>query len=194
MTAISKIALVSAIAAFGLGLAHADDTAKLKELERAMTAPASHDGAVGKKVRSRAIVFDSADSGSTGQAGGKMDCGSLGGDVRADPIDFTIQFKVGSSEVAASSEGLLLQISKLLALSPDRCVLVEGHTDASGNADKNQVLSRDRATSVVKFIAEKGGIDRVRLVPVGKGSSDPMKNLDARDPKNRRVVFKVVAG
>jgi outer membrane protein OmpA-like peptidoglycan-associated protein len=88
----------------------------------------------------------------------------------------------------------LSQIAKVLALSPDRCVIVEGHTDSTGNYDKNMSLSRDRANSVVNFITVRNGIDRRRLVPVGKGSSDPMPNLDSRDSKNRRVVFKVVTG
>jgi flagellar motor protein MotB len=46
--------------------------------------------------------------------------------------------------------------------------------------------------SVVKFIVEKAGLDASRLVPVGKGPTEPLSNLDPRDAKNRRVVFKVV--
>ena len=67
-------------------------------------------------------------------------------------------------------------------------------TDASGNYDRNLMLSRERAESVINFLTSRSGIDRKRLVPVGKGSSDPLRSLDARDPKNRRVVFKVVTG
>jgi flagellar motor protein MotB len=55
-------------------------------------------------------------------------------------------------------------------------------------------LSRERANAVVRFIADKGAVERKRLVPVGKGSTDPLRDLDPRDAKNRRVVFKVVAG
>lgn len=178
--------------AFGAG-----DEAKLKELERAMNAPV--EGGVVKKPRTRAIVFDNDPASSEAaapanqpKAASASDCSSLSPDVKATAVDFSIQFKVGSAEVAPASEDVLRQISKILALSPDRCVLVEGHTDASGSADKNMSLSRDRAGSVVKFIVEKTGMDRNRLVPVGKGSSDPLKNLDPRDSKNRRVVFKVV--
>ncbi len=53
-------------------------------------------------------------------------------------------------------------------------------------------LSRERAGSVVKFIVERAGMDRNRLVAIGKGPNEPLKNLDPRDSKNRRVVFKVV--
>jgi len=176
--------------AFGAG-----DEAKLKELERAMNAPAERN--IVKKPRTRAIVFDNepeqaAAPASEPKAVSAGDCSTLSPDVKATAVDFVIQFKIGSAEVAESSEMLLRQIAKVLALSPDRCVLVEGHTDATGNADRNMILSRERAGSVVKFIVEKAGMDRNRFVPIGKGPSDPLKNLDPRDPKNRRVVFKVV--
>ncbi len=169
-----------------------DDTAKLKELERAMTAPA--EGAK-KHYKTRAIVFDNdpqaAAPAPVAPAGG--DCSSLQADVKAITVDFVIQFKLGSAEVAPASEPTLREIAKILSLNPERCVLVEGHTDATGNADRNMELSHKRAGSVVKFIVEKSGIDRNRLVPIGKGSSEPVKNLDPYDPKNRRVVFKVVS-
>jgi len=183
------------LSAFSSSAFGAGDEAKLKELERAMNAPV--EGSIAKKPRTRAIVFDAepaqaAAPTSEPKAASAADCGSLPPDVKATAVDFAIQFKVGSAEIAPASEDVLRQISKILTLSPDRCVLVEGHTDASGNADKNIALSRERAGSVAKFIVEKAGMDRNRLVPIGKGSSDPLKNLDPRDPKNRRVVFKVV--
>ncbi|CAB1367382.1 OmpA family protein [Denitratisoma oestradiolicum] len=174
-----------------------DDTVKLEELKRAMTTPGSESIPGKKKVRTRAIVFDSEPQvGSAPEApvAPPTDCSSLSPDIKANAVDFAIQFKVGSADLSSTSEGTLIEIGKILSLSPDRCVLVEGHTDSTGNADKNMALSRDRAGSVVKFISERGGVERKRLIPIGKGSSDPIKNLDPRDPKNRRVVFKVVVG
>lgn len=213
---LSKLALGLLIASFGATVvlaADEDASAKLNELKRAMTAP--HEGAaeIGtvnsakKKPRTRAIVFDSepqqqgaAPQGAAQQDMARVakpavaDCGSLPADVKANAVDFAIQFKVASADISPTSELTLTEIAKILSLSPDRCVLVEGHTDATGSADKNLVLSQKRADSVVKFITERAGVDRNRIRPVGKGSSDPLKNLDPRDPKNRRVVFKVVAG
>ncbi len=176
----------------------ADDQAKLKELERAMNAPAPSDGApVKKKVSTRAIVFDNetppAAAAEPAKAAPRNDCGSLPPDVNAIAVDFAIQFKSGSAEVARDSEGTLREIAKILSLNPDRCVLVEGHTDAIGNAERNLALSRERADAVVKFIVEKAGMDSKRLAPVGKGQNEPLKGLDPRNAKNRRVVFKVVS-
>jgi outer membrane protein OmpA-like peptidoglycan-associated protein len=105
-----------------------------------------------------------------------------------------IQFQVGSAKILPTSEATLDTIAKMLALAPDRCVLIEGHTDATGKAEKNMVLSRERANSVAKYIADKAGIERNNLVPIGKGSSSPLAGLDPNDPQNRRVVFQVVTG
>jgi outer membrane protein OmpA-like peptidoglycan-associated protein len=180
----------------GQAVAADDEAAKLEALQRAMTAPGDGEPAK-KKVRTRAIVFDNAGSApatSAAAPAGALDCASLPPDVKANAVDFSIQFQVGSAKVSPASEATLGSIAKILALAPDRCVIVEGHTDATGNADKNMALSRDRAGSVVNYIAEKAGIERKRLVPLGKGSSSPAAGLAPTDPKNRRVVFKVVAG
>lgn len=202
------LAVVSVTAAY----ADDDSKSKLEELKRAMAAPqdgaheiGTADSGTKKKIRTRAIVFDNepqaaapgapaAELAKASKPVAKGDCSSLPPDVKANAVDFPIQFKVGSAEISATSEMTLNEIAKILSLSPERCVLVEGHTDATGNADKNMVLSRERANSVVNYISDKAGIDRSRVIPSGKGSSDPLKNLDPRDPKNRRVVFKVVTG
>lgn len=202
-TGLPRLMAVLLASVVGLSMAHAadDEAAKLKELERALAAQdGAPIGAPKAKVRTRAIVFDSepqaaAPAAEPAQAAAAaLDCASVTPDARVVAVDFHIQFNVGSATISPASEATLTEISKILALSPNRCVLVEGHTDATGNADKNMVLSRDRASSVVNYIANRNGVDRKRLVPLGKGSSDPMKNLDPRDSKNRRVVFKVVAG
>ncbi len=206
MNNISRV-LMGLMLIAGVGAAQAaSDEDKLKELERAMNMPS--DTGMPQQKRTRAIVFDNQQQSGSQAAepsaqvappyasttAGSRDCGSLPPDVRTVGVDFPIQFNAGSATVSSASEGTLNQIAKVLALSPDRCIIVEGHTDVIGNYEKNMALSRDRANAVVIFISTRHGIDRKRFVPVGKGSTETMPNLDARDPKNRRVVFKVVTG
>lgn len=173
-----------------------DDDAKLEALKRAVSGDQAQGG---KKVRTRAIVFDNEPQGNQAAAPSKQaaapaaNCQALPRDAAGSKVDFAIQFKVGSAEIAPQSEGTLRSIAKILSLAPEKCVLVEGHTDSSGNAGKNQALSQERANSVVDFFARRDLLDRSRLVSVGKGSSDPAPGLDPRDPKNRRVVFKIVS-
>ena len=193
-----------------------DEEEKLRALERAMqTSPEPGVQPEHKQQRrTRAIVFENegqeqqpsapaanqdarygyAPPPPPSRAIPPMDCAGLPSGVRSVAVDFSIQFRVGSAVVSPASERTLNQIARILALSPERCVIVEGHTDATGNYERNIELSHDRANSVVNFISERNRIDRRRLVPVGKGSSSPLDNLDARDPRNRRVVFKVVTG
>lgn len=186
---------VSLILTTNVAIADADDDAKLKELERAMSGSTAQAGQ--KKLRTRAIVFDNQEGDKTTNNAGNVavaqDCANLPAGVAATAVDFNIQFNVGSATVSSNSEQMLGQIAKVLSLNSN-CVIVEGHTDASGNSDQNRVLSQNRATAVVDFLANRAGLDRKRLVAVGKGSSEPAKGLDARDPKNRRVAFKVVSG
>lgn len=169
------------------------ETGKLKALQQALQKPAEAD-----EFAPKAIVFDQNEKAPAANAapavavaGGATDCSLLPPDTRTTAIDFEIQFKLGSAELSPVSEKTLNEIAKILAMAPDRCVFVEGHTDASGNADRNLRLSRDRANSVVQYIVGKAGVLRSRLITAGKGSTEPAKGLDPRDSRNRRVSFKV---
>lgn len=185
-----------------------EDADKLKQLEHAMTP--SGDKTLVRKPHTRAIVFDApADAGQAQaqkpvqaqaqnaavqaqtQAAAPVKCSAPAADAKYTAVDFAIQFRSGSAELTESAEQTLQKIASILSIS-NNCILVEGHTDSIGNADRNLELSRQRAGSVVKFITGNAGVDPARLIPVGKGSSEPLKDLDSRNPKNRRVVFKVV--
>src|SRR3989338_4178353 len=137
--ATSALMLGMVLLAMGSGQAIAadDEAAKLKDLERAMAPPAEGEPNK-KKVRTRAIVFDNAPAPAAASApapAAALDCANLPADVKTNAVDFAIQFKVGSAKISHASEATLGSIAKILALAPDRCVLVEGHTDATGNAD-----------------------------------------------------------
>lgn len=183
ITLASLLLFVSFVPSFNL--AHAgdmDDAQKIKDFENQLNTSSPR--------KTRAIVMDKNNDISA--SANIANCGTIQDDSKAVAVDFSIQFKAGKAEIASSSEGTLRQISRVLALTPDRCILVEGHSDASGNFNTNMDLSKDRAAAVVKFIVDKSGMDKSRFVPIGKGSTEPLKNLDPRDAKNRRVVFKVI--
>ncbi len=124
----------------------------------------------------------------------KLDCTNLPADVKKSALDFTIQFPVGSAKLTPAMEATLDSLAKTFALTPGRCMLIEGHTDATGKVENNMKLSEDRASSVANYIAKNTGIGRDRLVPLGKSSSSPARGLNPLDPKNRRVAFTLVTG
>jgi OOP family OmpA-OmpF porin len=70
---------------------------------------------------------------------------------------------------------------------------VRGHTDPSGNEDKNASLSEARADAVVKALIDRG-ISREMLRIVAMGSREPVRRNAAAylTDLNRRVSFRVV--
>jgi len=50
---------------------------------------------------------------------------------------------------------------------------LSSHTDSRGNDAANQDLSERRAKECVRYLVEEKGINPSRLVPVGKGESNP---------------------
>lgn len=107
-------------------------------------------------------------------------------------IAFPINFRVNSADILPESVPFLESIAGLLAKDPAMRLVVEGHTDTSGNPGRNLALSRERAFSVMNYLIDHYRIDPLRLVPVGKGFSEPLGGLEPENPKNRRVQFRII--
>lgn len=114
--------------------------------------------------------------------------------------DGQFQFKTGKAEFATGNEkridGLLKIITDnskaLKAVFPDLYVTAEGHTDADGTAEFNQMLSLARARTVCKALKAKGM--QLSCKPTGVGSSKPLvspEKTPADKQKNRRVLVQV---
>src|SRR5207244_6378073 len=107
-----------------------------------------------------------------------------------------ITFQTNSSSLTSESMIALDTVAK--ALQSDALAgltfRVEGHADARGDAESNMALSQQRAEAVVDYLVSKHGVLPERLVPQGKGSSEPLdkKRIDA--PENRRVTIVTVRG
>lgn len=102
-----------------------------------------------------------------------------------------VYFATGKAAVLPKSDTLLKQVARVLNEHPDvKLVIVEGHTDNVGRADKNLALSQARADAVrTKLIGF--GVAGERLEAKGYGDTKPME--DNKTPKgreaNRRVEF-----
>jgi outer membrane protein OmpA-like peptidoglycan-associated protein len=101
--------------------------------------------------------------------------------------DLLITFELASATLTPQAERNLREFAVALQ-SPALAgfeFAVEGHTDASGSAEKNLKLSEQRAASVVTFLTSLG-VQGKRLKPKGYGETRPLK-VDPEDPGNRRV-------
>lgn len=77
---------------------------------------------------------------------------------------------------------------KALKDAPDLVVEIQGHTDNTGDAAADQVLSEQRAAAVRKTLTD-GGIDAKRLTAKGYGLTKPVADNSTEEgrAKNRRV-------
>ena len=66
---------------------------------------------------------------------------------------------------------------------------MEGHTDNVGGEEYNQKLSEKRASNVMDFMVNPGGIAAARLNSQGHGYSKPIADNATKEgrQKNRRV-------
>lgn len=101
-----------------------------------------------------------------------------------------IRFKLSSADLAPGNAPLLTRLSEQAMRCPQAGIVVEGHTDAQGDAGANLALSRRRADAVVAALV-KDGVPAARLKAEGLGES---RLLDAADTpaaheRNRRIEF-----
>lgn len=105
----------------------------------------------------------------------------------------TIEFPHGESTIATRSYDLLDAVAKILNSTDSITkLIIEGHTDITGEPAANQPLSVARAQAVKKYL-ESRGVAANRLEAVGYGHDRPVDSNDteAGRAKNRRVEFKV---
>jgi OmpA-OmpF porin, OOP family len=101
-------------------------------------------------------------------------------------------FATGSAKLLPKSYKALDEAIKLLKDDATLMVDVDGHTDNTGNEEKNQTLSESRATSVKDYLVSKG-IEESRLKATGFGSTKPVgdNKTAAGKAKNRRTEMGV---
>lgn len=100
----------------------------------------------------------------------------------------SIQFEIGSSVIKDNSVITLEKIEQAMQMYPDYNIRVEGHTDDIGTKKSNDILSQERAQSVVTWLIDHN-ISAERLEAKGFGSSRPLASNDTSEGqlRNRRV-------
>ena len=101
---------------------------------------------------------------------------------------YGINFDVDSAVIRPESKPTLDKIAALLKTKSDWSLTIEGHTDSSGTATRNQTLSEQRAAAVKTYLVG-AGIEETRLAPSGFGASKPVapNETELGRAQNRRV-------
>ncbi len=102
-----------------------------------------------------------------------------------------VLFETGQTELKDEAQSSLVEVVDLLQSEPDKLIRIEGHTDSSGAASTNLVLSERRATAVVDALVNLG-VDRARITMVGMGEDFPIASNETEDGKNRNRRVDVI--
>ncbi|CUH33285.1 Inner membrane lipoprotein YiaD precursor [Jannaschia seosinensis] len=99
-----------------------------------------------------------------------------------------ILFGTDSANLRPDLQGDIRALARNLQQYPNTTVQVIGHTDSDGSAAYNQDLSERRARAVAGVLLEQG-VSSGRVVPIGRGESQPIASNQTAAGKqlNRRV-------
>ena len=107
-----------------------------------------------------------------------------------------VLFDSGQAQVKPAGVKVLKQVGDVLKTVTDKQIRIEGHTDNVPISSKlqdrfktNWELSTARATTVVRYLIDQGGVDRQYLSAVGYADTHPLASNDSEEGRssNRRI-------
>ncbi|MFN8394046.1 MAG: OmpA family protein [Bacteroidia bacterium] len=118
--------------------------------------------------------------------------------IMPDKVVKTVHFAYRSDMVDSAGQQDLIEIIHMLRANPDMGLVLTAHTDWRGRSEFNLKLSQSRADLLADAIARQG-IDRNRLLAIGKGEEDPFNNCregvecsEELHAQNRRADIRLV--
>ncbi|MCG8440949.1 MAG: OmpA family protein [Caulobacterales bacterium] len=103
-----------------------------------------------------------------------------------------VAFASGRAVIEKESYPLLDRLVWAAARCRSAQIRVEGHTDASGDPEANQRLSKKRAQAVVDYLILKG-VTIDRLSAAGRGDTRPVADNETEEgrARNRRIEIHI---
>jgi outer membrane protein OmpA-like peptidoglycan-associated protein len=109
-------------------------------------------------------------------------------------VDLDTSFDSGSWQLTPEQVDRLADVAdglnRAIARNPREVFLIEGHTDAVGNAEDNLSLSDRRAEAVAVALTEQFGVPSENLVTQGYGEEFLKEPTDGPSRVNRRVAIR----
>lgn len=105
-----------------------------------------------------------------------------------------VSFAFDSADLTPEAKQNLDAVAEVFLEFPDTDLMIEGHTDSTGNDDYNMKLSKRRADSVVAYLKSKG-VQANRFSVQAFGETRPRFDNSTKEgqAKNRRVEIGVAA-
>ena len=113
---------------------------------------------------------------------------------RTQQPDGIILFPSGSTRVNNIAKAQLDDLALLLKQFPNQSIVIDGHTDSTGDEESNLRIGLQRAESVKEYLVQRHGIDPARISTNSYGSSRPVASNDTQEgrDKNRRVEIYLI--
>lgn len=105
-----------------------------------------------------------------------------------------IHFDSGSASLTPAGYAVLDMAINELTANPDIRISVQSHTDNRGDATGNMELSRQRAVTLIRYLADIGNINLGRMEAVAFGESQPLESNGSAEGRaaNRRVEIQII--
>ena len=100
-----------------------------------------------------------------------------------------IQFPVGKDIIMPRNYPLLMKVQRAILAFDEPNVLIEGHTDSTGEKAMNDELSKRRAQAVREYLLANGILPKERIFAEGYGSRKPLAPNETEEGRaiNRRI-------
>lgn len=110
-------------------------------------------------------------------------------------VRLEVNFDVGKAIVKPEFNSEIKKIADVMQRFPGSTVVIEGHTDSTGNAALNMNLSRQRAEAVAQSLIRDHGIAAGRVTAAGYGADRPIvdNSTAVGRAKNRRTTAEIDA-
>ncbi|HOT97277.1 MAG TPA: OmpA family protein [bacterium] len=101
----------------------------------------------------------------------------------------SLSFPVGKAVIQPGYFGLLSRVQRAIREYPEAKIVIEGHTDSSGDERYNESLSSKRAEAVRLYILSNMVLAEDQIDAVGYGESRPVASNDTEEGRaqNRRI-------
>ena len=119
---------------------------------------------------------------------------ALAPEIELDAVRFATGSAAIQPEQARALSKIGTAISNAIKDDPRTVILVEGHTDAVGNAGYNLALSDRRAETVALALTEYFDVPPANLITQGYGESALKVPTETAEPANRRAVVRNITG
>jgi outer membrane protein OmpA-like peptidoglycan-associated protein len=105
-----------------------------------------------------------------------------------------LSFSVGQADIQDPDVPLLAKVQDIIKMYPNHKLVIEGHTDLTGDAQSNLALSEKRAYAVMQYLRESMMISSSEVRAIGYGADRPVASNKSEGgrAKNRRIDIVVM--